>query len=270
MSGGQSEIKQIIGLDTSLDTKAETASNIGATGVGLFKQKTVTNFEFFKIGVDGSVVPDSAASDIVQLQLNIDNISDILAEKPNDLDTVAVFDQSTGLQKKITVANFHLDLDAPVKIGDYATGTSVDADSGIFFDASDSDTPKIETKSSYLSEHAKLNSPTFTGLPLAPTASTSTENTQIATTAFVHAVQTAASAGFAFLDEAIDIQVDGTLDPSPATTGDRYIIESASTINAGFGTIDKDTEGNATVLGDDDVVEFDGTDFVILFYYMFL
>lgn len=42
---------------------------------------------------------------------------------------------------------------------------------------------------------APIASPTFTGLPLAPTAATATSTTQLATTAFVHAVVAAVSAG---------------------------------------------------------------------------
>ena len=40
---------------------------------------------------------------------------------------------------------------------------------------------------SYLGEKAPLNSPTFTGIPTAPTATQGTDNTQLATTAFVNA-----------------------------------------------------------------------------------
>ncbi|WP_111309043.1 beta strand repeat-containing protein [Confluentibacter sediminis] len=48
-----------------------------------------------------------------------------------------------------------------------------------------------------VTEYAALNSPTFTGIPLAPTATVGTNTTQIATTAFVaNAVSTATSGNF--------------------------------------------------------------------------
>lgn len=46
-----------------------------------------------------------------------------------------------------------------------------------------------------LSPYAKLASPAFTGTPTAPTASKTTNNTQIATTAFVHALAGAVNNG---------------------------------------------------------------------------
>lgn len=49
---------------------------------------------------------------------------------------------------------------------------------------------------SAISSKADTNSPTFTGTPLAPTASAGTNNTQIATTAFVSAAITAGVSGF--------------------------------------------------------------------------
>lgn len=48
-----------------------------------------------------------------------------------------------------------------------------------------------------LSGYAPLNSPNFTGIPLAPTANPGTSTGQLATTAFVHAAVTAATAGVA-------------------------------------------------------------------------
>ena len=51
---------------------------------------------------------------------------------------------------------------------------------------SDSNKPVSTAQQSALDIKANLNSPTFTGIPLAPTASSSVNNTQIATTAFVH------------------------------------------------------------------------------------
>jgi len=58
--------------------------------------------------------------------------------------------------------------------------------------------------------------------------------------------------------DVIDIQVDNTLDPGATpTTGDRYLLTDVATLHANFGTI--------VGIEDDDIVEFDGSDFVITF-----
>jgi len=60
------------------------------------------------------------------------------------------------------------------------------------------------------------------------------------------------------LDYALAMQEDNTLDPgiSP-TTGDRYIILDSANLNGNFGVI--------TGVGDNDIVEFDGANFVVSF-----
>ena len=65
-----------------------------------------------------------------------------------------------------------------------------------------------------------------------------------------------ALAGLDFQPDVLNKQVDATLDPgaSPAT-GDRYIITDSTNLNANFGTI--------VNLGDNDIVEYDGTSFVV-------
>lgn len=59
-----------------------------------------------------------------------------------------------------------------------------------------------------------------------------------------------------YQEPVLDIQVDATLDPgaSPAT-GARYILEDTGALHANFGTI--------SGVGDDDIVEYDGADFII-------
>lgn len=60
------------------------------------------------------------------------------------------------------------------------------------------------------------------------------------------------------LDYVLSMQEDNTLDPgiSP-TTGDRYIILDSTDLNANFGTI--------TGVGDNDIVQYDGANFVVSF-----
>ena len=62
---------------------------------------------------------------------------------------------------------------------------------------------------SAISSKADTNSPTFTGTPLAPTASTGTSNTQVATTAFV------AAAASAFIPSGVIVMWSGSIASIP-------------------------------------------------------
>lgn len=66
------------------------------------------------------------------------------------------------------------------------------------------------------------------------------------------------AAGTDFQADVLDVQVDNTLDPgaNPAT-GARYIIEDAGNLHANFGSI--------AGIGDDDIVQYDGDDFIVTF-----
>ena len=69
-----------------------------------------------------------------------------------------------------------------------------------------------------------------------------------------------AQLGTEWQDSVLDIQTDNTLDPGASpTNGDRYIIENATSLHANFGTINKDINGNADTLADDDIVQYDST-----------
>lgn len=62
--------------------------------------------------------------------------------------------------------------------------------------------------------------------------------------------------GLSWEEPVLNIQEDATLDPGATPTlGDRYIIRDAAALHANFGTI--------TGVADDDIVEYDGTDFVV-------
>lgn len=67
-----------------------------------------------------------------------------------------------------------------------------------------------------------------------------------------------ALAGLDFQPDVLDIQVDTTLDPGASpTTGDRYILVDSGNLHANFGSI--------TGVGDNDIVEYDGSDFVVAY-----
>ena len=81
-----------------------------------------------------------------------------------------------------------------------------------------------------------------------------TNGTDAATKAYVDS----AIAGLDFQADVLDVQTDNTLDPGATpTTGDRYIITDSGNLHANFGTI--------TGIGDDDIVEYDGADFVVVY-----
>ena len=89
---------------------------------------------------------------------------------------------------------------------------------------------------------------TVTGL-IAPS-----NGTDAATKAYVDS----AIAGLDFQADVLDVQVDNTLDPGASpTTGDRYIITNSASLHANFGTI--------TGVGDNDIVEYDGANFVVVY-----
>lgn len=59
-------------------------------------------------------------------------------------------------------------------------------------------------------------------------------------------------------DDVLAVQLDNTLDPGASpTTGDRYVLTDTADLNVNFGTI--------TGVEDGDIVEYDGTDFVVAF-----
>ncbi len=71
---------------------------------------------------------------------------------------------------------------------------------------------------------------------------------------------------FDFQGDVLNIQTDATLDPGAApTTGDRYIITNSAALHANFGAITMDWAGNALALGNNDIVEYNGTTFRIVY-----
>lgn len=80
---------------------------------------------------------------------------------------------------------------------------------------------------------APLASPTFTGVPLAPTAAASTNTTQIATTAFV--MNEVASAVAGLLDLKGDTDASGNPNYPAASKGDAYYITVAGKIGGASG-----------------------------------
>lgn len=64
-------------------------------------------------------------------------------------------------------------------------------------------------------------------------------------------------AGLDMQESVLDIQEDAVLDPGVTPTDkDRYILRDVAALHANFGTIDKEFDGSAGALADDDIVEY--------------
>lgn len=71
-------------------------------------------------------------------------------------------------------------------------------------------------------------------------------------------VLSSTSSNFEFKNSVLDVQEDNTLDPGASpTTGDRYLILDSGNLHANFGTI--------AGVADNDIVEYDGADFIVSF-----
>jgi hypothetical protein len=83
-------------------------------------------------------------------------------------------------------------------------------------------------------------------------------DTQISSTLAIKTYVDNMSSGGNFLDAVIEMQVDNTTDPTASpTSGDRYILLDTSNLNSNFGTI--------SGVGDNDIVEFNGSSFAVIF-----
>lgn len=256
----QLKTKQVAGLDAALALKVESATNVGTGNQGIFKQKNGTNLELYKIGTGLGVSVSAPASDIITFNLDLSGITDELTSAAAG-DRIAIQDASDSNKTKyITKSNFQAGLGGgPVSFGDYTAEPSTQStDNIIFFDDSDTDSPKVQTKAQFLADYAPLASPALTGNPTAPTQSPGTDNTNLATTAFVKQAVDNALTGLDYQPDVLDIQTDNTLDPGASpTTGDRYLITNAASLHANFGTI--------TGIADDDIAEYDGANFVVAY-----
>jgi len=256
----QLKIKQIFELQAALDGKIGTGANLGSGTGTVFKEKNGTTLRFNTLGNGLGVKVNTPSSDIITLDIDLNTITNTETTASVG-DLIAMVDVSdNNLTKLITRANFVAGLGSgAVAIGDYTSESSTQAtDSIIFFDNSDSNSAKRQTKTQFLSDYTPLASPSLTGTPLAPTASVGTNNTQIATTAFVNTAVDNAIMGFDFQSDVLNTQTNSSLNPSASpATGARYIIENASSLHSNFGTI--------SGLGNDDIVEYNGSAFFVAY-----
>lgn len=68
-----------------------------------------------------------------------------------------------------------------------------------------------------------------------------------------------------FQGDVLGIQEDATLDPGTPQTNDRYILTAVSALHVSFGTITKAWDGTALTLANNDIVQYTGTEFRIVY-----
>ena len=176
----------------------------------------------------------------------------------NPVQNKAIYTALSNKQGTLTFDNSPTENSAnPVKSGGVYTALEGKQDNLSFDTAPTSGSTNPVTSGgvySALSSKANLKSPTFTGTPKAPTASASTDNTQIATTAFVHdltdgkANKSTTLAGYGITDAYTKSEVDAaiqtgtalTIDDAP-TSGSDHLVKSGGVYTA----IDNATSGKA-------------------------
>lgn len=132
-----------------------------------------------------------------------------------------------------------------------ASGEDLTAARTLSFILSDADRTLTLTANVALNQNLRTtDSPTFADVTI---SNTPTNSTHAATKGYVDTLVQ----GIHWQEPVLDRQVDNTLDPGASpTTGDRYIIEDSGNLHANFGTI--------TGVGDDDIVEYNGSAFVVV------
>jgi hypothetical protein len=125
-------------LQTQLDTKVETASNLGGGGaVGLFKQKTLLDLEFkglnagsTKISIIDDVANDEVDIDVVEANISHDNLAGFVADEHIDHSTISI----TGQQGLIGGGNLTANRTLTLDITNLPTTASDDTDLFAFYD----------------------------------------------------------------------------------------------------------------------------------------
>lgn len=173
--------------------EANTASNVGSAGVGVFKQKTLVDLEFKKLNAGtGISINDDTPNSKIDISSTITQYTDddarsaVVIDSIADSDTThapsrnAVFD---ALATKAATSHGHVAADISDFTAAAKAATVADAINNGTTDVAPSQNAVFDA----LALKADLASPALTGTPTAPTAAPGTNTTQVATTAFVAA-----------------------------------------------------------------------------------
>ncbi|MHC4501224.1 MAG: DUF2793 domain-containing protein, partial [Planctomycetota bacterium] len=87
--------------------EANTASNIGTSGIGVFKQKNVLDLEFKQLhGIEGVATVDDVGNDELDIKLNFSGLTE--DDNPNTtVDYIAFYDVSEGVHNRILIDDFN-------------------------------------------------------------------------------------------------------------------------------------------------------------------
>lgn len=200
------------GLSTNDYTTAEkTKLNGISTGA------EVNQNAFSNIAVGTTTVAADTKTDTLTLSAG-DNVT-LTANSTSDTITIAATD-TTYSEATTSTAGLMSTADKTKLNGIEAGATAITVDSTL----SSTSTNPLQNKAinTALGNKADLASPTFTGTPKAPTPSASTNNTQIATTAYVTSAISTAISGIS----GISFEIVTTL-PSTGDSGTIYLVSNS-------------------------------------------
>lgn len=200
------------------------------------------------ISASNNYLPISASNNFILVSssaaLATSIVSTIVDSAPSTLDTLnelaaAIGDDpnfaastASAIGERLTSANASATYLSKVDAG--TTYLPISASSNYLPTSSSSNYLPVSASSNYLqtanasATYAKLESPTFTGTPLAPTASSGTNTTQIATTEFVTSAVLAAQSGSVDLSSYLTI-INASATYLPISSSSNYLfIDAAS------------------------------------------
>ena len=199
------------------------------------------------ISASNNYLPISASNNFILVSssaaLATSIVSTIVDSAPSTLDTLnelaaAIGDDpnfaastASAIGERLTSANASATYLSKVDAG--TTYLPISASSNYLPTSSSSNYLPVSASSNYLqtanasATYAKLESPTFTGTPLAPTASSGTNTTQIATTEFVTSAVLAAQSGSVDLSSYLTI-TNASATYLPISSSSNYLQVNAS------------------------------------------
>jgi len=217
---------------TALNLKANLASptftgivgGISKTMVGLPNVDNVSDTNK-PISVDTQTALDG----------KVDN-SQVLTNVPigalfTDANTVTTINGKTGVIVKADVIALGIPAQDTVYVHPLGTNphgtTKSDVGLGLVDNTSDASKLVSTVQQTALNLKANLSSPSLTGIPTAPTATTGTNTTQLATTAFVQSTVTALGAGD-MAKSVYDTNLNGMVDNSERVNGIKYTVSATA------------------------------------------
>lgn len=80
----QPKIRQIAGLEAALTARATSVSNVGATGVGLYKGKNGAALEFYKLSAGTGIVSLAVNANIIEIEVDVGTTAGKIVQLDNN------------------------------------------------------------------------------------------------------------------------------------------------------------------------------------------